>query len=78
VLDAVPHAHVMAHDESARAGQLIAELAGQPRTRAVRSDASVSNYSREEIARRFASVLDAVTERRGPRGSGERLVMAGK
>jgi glycosyltransferase involved in cell wall biosynthesis len=58
VLATVPLAHVMAHDESARAGRVIAELAGLPRTHAAAPTAAVAAYSRREIARRLAAILD--------------------
>jgi hypothetical protein len=62
VLETVPLAHVMAHDETARAGQVIAELAALPRTRAGMPPAHVTAYSRREIARRYAALLDEVSK----------------
>jgi hypothetical protein len=77
VLDGMPHAHLIGQGESARAGRLIAELALSPRVPGpVPAPAAVATYSRREIARRFAAVLDAATGRRGPRGSGERIATA--
>ena len=60
VLETVPLAHVMAHDESARAGRVIAELGGLSRTRAAAPTAAVAAYSRREVARRFGAILDGV------------------
>jgi Glycosyl transferase 4-like domain len=76
VLQTVPLAHVMAHDESARAGRLIAELAGEPRSRAPAPPASVAAFSRREIARRYAALLDEIAGDRAPPESGERLSVA--
>ena len=69
VLETVPLAHVMAHEESARAGRVVAELAGLPRTRAAAPTAAVAAYSRREIARRFAAILDQTVGSVEPRGS---------
>ena len=66
VLETVPVAHVMAHDESARAGRVIAELAVHPRSRPPVPPPYVTAYSRREIARRYAGLLDEVSARRGP------------
>jgi glycosyltransferase involved in cell wall biosynthesis len=76
VLETVPQAHVMAEDESARAGRLIADLDAQPRGAAGGRLDAVAAYSRREIAARFASVLDAACERRGSPDSGERVAVA--
>jgi glycosyltransferase involved in cell wall biosynthesis len=75
VLETVPLAHVMTHDESARAGRVIAELAVGPRSHGA-PPASVAAFSRREIARRYAALLDEITGDRGPPGSGERLSVA--
>jgi hypothetical protein len=61
VLETVPVAHVMAHDEVEPAGRVIAELAARPRSRAGMPPASVAAYSRREIARRYAALLDEVS-----------------
>jgi glycosyltransferase involved in cell wall biosynthesis len=76
VLETVSLAHVVAHDEAARAGRVIAELAGGPRSRAAAPPASVAAFSRREVARRYAAILDEITGDRGPPGSGERLSVA--
>ena len=73
VLEQVPLAHVVGHDEAVRAGRLIAGIATRPRGRAVVPPASVAAYSRREVARRFAEILDGVAGGRRPRGSGERV-----
>jgi glycosyltransferase involved in cell wall biosynthesis len=72
VLETVPLAHVMAHDESARAGHVIAELAALPRTRAGTPPAHVTAYSRREIARRYAALLDEVSKASVQPGGGLR------
>ena len=72
VLETVPLAHVMAHDETARAGQVIAELAALPRTRAGTPPAHVTAYSRREIARRYAALLDEVSKASVQPGGGLR------
>jgi Glycosyl transferase 4-like domain len=69
VLETVPLARVMAHDETARAGRVIAELAGLPRSRLVTPPAYVIAYSRREIAKRYAALLDEVSAERGPAGA---------
>ena len=61
VLEPVPLAQVMAHDESERAGRIIAELAAGPCLRAAAPQASVAAFSRREIARRYAALLDEVS-----------------
>ena len=61
VLETVPLAHVMAHDESERAGRIIAELAAQPRSRVAAPPASVATFSRREVARRYAALLGEVS-----------------
>jgi glycosyltransferase involved in cell wall biosynthesis len=66
VLEGAPLAHVMAHDEAARAGQVIAELDARPRGRPASPPASVAAYSRREIAGRFAEILDRISEARRP------------
>jgi glycosyltransferase involved in cell wall biosynthesis len=76
VLETVPLAHVMAHDESARAGKVIAELAAAPRLRPAPPPASVTAFSRREVARRYAALLDQIAGDRGPPGSGEALSVA--
>lgn len=61
VLESVPLAQVMAHDETTRAGRVIAELAAAPRSRAAAPPAYVTAYSRREVARRFAAILDQLS-----------------
>jgi glycosyltransferase involved in cell wall biosynthesis len=75
VLESAPLAHVMPHDESARAGRIIAELAAMPRGRAA-PPASVAAYSRREVAGQFAAILDEISGGHRPRDSGERLAVA--
>jgi glycosyltransferase involved in cell wall biosynthesis len=64
VLGGVPRAHLVRRDEAPRAGALIAALLAQPRGHPGAPDAAVTAYSRREIARRFAAVLDAACELR--------------
>jgi len=59
VLRAAPEAYLVARDEVERAGSLIAALATGPRPRCVEPGDAVAAYSRREVARRFAAVLDA-------------------
>jgi glycosyltransferase involved in cell wall biosynthesis len=61
VLHSMAQAYLVGRDEPARAGALIAELASGSRRGSEPSNA-VAVYSRREIARRFAAVLDAVRE----------------
>jgi len=75
VLEPVPQAHLVGRDETARAGRLLAELAGAPRAQAVEPAESVAAYSRREIARRFAAVLDAICRERESRGAGGRVAI---
>jgi hypothetical protein len=72
----VPLAHLMAHDEPERAGRVIAELGAGPRSRATTPPASVAAFSRREIARRYAALLDEIAGDRGPPDSGERPSVA--
>jgi hypothetical protein len=62
VLQPVPHAHLVSPDEAPRAGALLAALAAEPRGRPAEPDDAVRAYSRLEIARRFAALLDAACE----------------
>jgi glycosyltransferase involved in cell wall biosynthesis len=59
VLHSMPQAHLVGRDEAARVGALIATLASEPRGPRSEPSAAVAAYSRREIARRFAAVLDA-------------------
>jgi glycosyltransferase involved in cell wall biosynthesis len=68
VLETMPLAHVMAHDESARAGRVIAELGGLSRTSAATPTTAVAAFSRREIARRFGAILDGVVRSVETRG----------
>jgi glycosyltransferase involved in cell wall biosynthesis len=61
VLESAPLARMVAHDESERAGRVIAELAALPRSRAGTPPASVAAFSRREVARQYAAVLDEVS-----------------
>jgi glycosyltransferase involved in cell wall biosynthesis len=72
VLESVPLAQVMAHDETARAGRAIAELAALPRSRPATPPAYVTAYSRREIARRYAELLDEVSKASAQPGGGLR------
>ena len=72
MLETVPLAHVMAHDEAARAGHVIAELAALPRTRTGPPPAYVTAYSRREIASRYAALLDEVAKTSVQPGGGLR------
>jgi hypothetical protein len=60
VLQGMPQAHLVGRNEAAQVGALIAAVASAPRRRIEPSEA-VTAYSRREIARRFAAVLDAVS-----------------
>jgi glycosyltransferase involved in cell wall biosynthesis len=62
VLRPFPQAHLVRRDDPSHAGTLIARLASQPRGGQREPDAAVAAYSRRDIARRFAAVLDAVCE----------------
>jgi hypothetical protein len=62
VLGAVPQAVLVQGDEAARAGDLIAEMATRPRAPSIEPSRSVTAYSRHEIARRFAAVLDEAVD----------------
>jgi glycosyltransferase involved in cell wall biosynthesis len=64
VLDTLPQAYLMGQDEAPRVGSLIAAMAFEPRRRSEPSDA-VTAYSRREIARRFAAVLESALTRFG-------------
>lgn len=70
VLRTVPRAYLVGRDEAARVGALIAMLASEPRSRLGEPTEAVAAYSRREIARRFASVLDAACE---PGGAAHRV-----
>jgi glycosyltransferase involved in cell wall biosynthesis len=61
VLEGVPDAYLVGRDEAAKVGSLIADLAGRPRAGPARPREAVAAYSRREIARRFAAVLDAAS-----------------
>jgi len=62
VLQGMPQTHLVAREDATQAGDVIARLAcGPPIGRWEPSDAVVA-YSRREIARRFAAVLDGVGE----------------
>ncbi|MBA2458058.1 MAG: glycosyltransferase [Gemmatimonadales bacterium] len=59
VLRAERQAHLVRRDEPARGGALIASLASAPRASRGEPSAGVAAYSRREVARRFAEVLDS-------------------
>ena len=63
VLQRIPRAHLVGRDQWERAGRLIAELAAGSREPTGEPDGVVASYSRREVARRFAAVLDAVSLR---------------
>jgi hypothetical protein len=58
VLQPMPQAHLMQRDDVLPAGSMIAALASNPSLRRVAPSDAVVRYSRREIARRFAAVLD--------------------
>lgn len=64
VLRAVPHAHLVGREEAPRVGTLIAALAAEPRAAPREVSDTVAEYSRREIARRFAALLDGACELR--------------
>lgn len=59
VLRDMPQAYSIDRGEAERAGALIARLASRPRPAPAEPSEAVAAYSRREIARRFAAVLDA-------------------
>lgn len=61
VLEGVPEAYLVGRDEAAKVGSLIVELAARPSTGPAHAGEAAASYSRREIARRFAAVLDAVS-----------------
>jgi len=64
VLQTAPRAYLVGRDEAGRAGALIAGLVSEPRGGSSAPTDAVAAYSRREIARRFAAVLDEACERR--------------
>jgi hypothetical protein len=64
VLETVPQAFLVRSHEAAGAGDLIADIAGRPRVPSIEPSPAVTAYSRREIARRFAAVLDHAVQRR--------------
>jgi hypothetical protein len=62
VLQTVPQAHLVGREEAPRVGTLIAALAAAPRGRPSEPCDGVAAYSRREVARRFAALLDAACE----------------
>jgi len=60
VLQAATVAHLVPRDEAEIAGPLVAALAAGPRRRGGSPGNAVTAYSRHEVARRFAAVLEAV------------------
>jgi hypothetical protein len=63
LLQGMPEVHLVDRGDAARAGTLIAALAAGPRPAPREPAAAVAAYSRREIARRYAAVLDATRER---------------
>jgi glycosyltransferase involved in cell wall biosynthesis len=63
LLQDMPEAYLVDRRDPARAGALIAALAAGPRPAPREPGAAVAAYSRREIARRYAAVLDAARER---------------
>ena len=59
----MPETHLVDRGDPARAGTLIAALAAGPRPAPREPGNGVAAYSRREIARRYAAVLDAARER---------------
>jgi hypothetical protein len=68
VLDAVGEAHLVKRTEARRAGPFIAAVASRVRPPLREPSAAVAVYSRREIARRFAGVLDAACGEPSGRG----------
>jgi hypothetical protein len=64
VLRGVPNAHVVRREEAQSSGPLIAGLAAGPRSRTNEPSSAITAYSRREIARRFAGLLDTACELR--------------
>ena len=60
ILGGMRQAHLAAHGETAKVGELIAALAASPRTAPLEPTPAVTIHSREEIARRYAEVLDGL------------------
>jgi glycosyl transferase family 4 len=63
LLQGMPDAHLVDRGDAAGAGTLIATLAAGPRPAPREPAAAIAAYSRREIARRYAAVLDATRER---------------
>jgi hypothetical protein len=63
LLQDMPEVYLVDRGDPARAGALIAARAAGPRPTTREPGAAVAAYSRREIARRYAAVLDAVRER---------------
>ena len=63
LLQDMPETHLVDRGDAGTGGALIAVLAAGPRPAPREPDAAVAAYSRREIARRYAAVLDAVRER---------------
>ena len=63
LLQGMPEVHLVHRGDPVRAGALIAALAAGPRPAPREPAAGVAAYSRREIARRYAAVLDAARER---------------
>jgi glycosyltransferase involved in cell wall biosynthesis len=63
LLQDMPDAHLVDRGDPARAGGLIAALAAGPRPAPREPGAAIAAYSRREVARRYAAVLEAVRER---------------
>jgi hypothetical protein len=63
LLQDMPEVDLVDRGDAARAGTLIAALAAGPRPAPREPAAAVATYSRREIARRYAAVLDAARER---------------
>ena len=62
VLHPFPRAHLVARDEPHRVGAIIACLAAAPRGESTAPDAAVALFSRREVARRYAALLDVACE----------------
>lgn len=61
ILGGMVQAHLATHADAARIGEEIAALAAGPRTPPLAPSPAVTTYSREEIARRYAAVLDGLS-----------------
>ncbi|HKT60533.1 MAG TPA: glycosyltransferase [Gemmatimonadales bacterium] len=64
VLGAVPHAHPVGYEEVDRIAAILDHLATRPRGEPIPPSAAVTAYSRREVARQFAELLEAACAHR--------------